>query len=348
MRFGIAVNGNRVAPRCTFAEKILLLDLEKNCIKREKSVRLERNTSVDLVSLLQENAVETLVCGGISNDTIASVHSLNISVIDNVSSTLDDIRHALLRGTIHPGYGFGPSDEPLLQPRKNADKAAPDNTDTQDALQQSEEGISGGNSEINCLTCRDRVCLAGEICSLSPGDALPPPNQNAGRILDVAAEVALENEPQLCRISELVYFCLDMNYSKLGVAFCHDLMDATQTLVSVLKRFFSVLPVCCKIVSNPERKYSSLPEENKKAGQLCNPRAQADVLNRWGSDLNVMVGLCVGADCIFNQASKAPVTTLFVKDKSLANNPIGALYSHYYLEEISESLRSREYTTEKD
>jgi len=329
MRFGIAVNGNRIAPRCTFAEKILLLDLEKNCIRREKSVRLERNTSVDLISLLQENAVETLVCGGISNDTIASIHSLNISVIDNVSSTLEDIRQALLRGTVRPGYGFGPSGESLLQPAKNVDKAAPDNNDTLDAPQQSADEISGTDPEINCLTCRDRICLAGKACSLSPGNALMPLNQDVGRILDVAAEVALENEPQLCRISELVYFCLDMNYS------------------SVLKRFFSVLPVCCKIVSNPERKYSGLPEEKKKAGHLCNPQAQADVLNRWGSDLNVMVGLCVGADCVFSQASKAPVTTLFVKDKSLANNPIGALYSHYYLDEISGSSRSREYTTEK-
>ena len=155
----------------------------------------------------------------------------------------------------------------------------------------------------------------------------------------------MENEPQLCRISELVYFCLDMNYSRLGVAFCYELMEATQKLVGILNRFFSVLPVCCKIVSNSDRIKPSFPEEKKKVRHLCNPQAQADVLNHWGSDLNVMIGLCVGADCLFNQASKAPVTTLFVKDKSLANNPIGALYSHYYLEELSGLSQSREYTT---
>ena len=33
------------------------------------------------------------------------------------------------------------------------------------------------------------------------------------------------------------------------------------------------------------------------------------------------------------EASDAPVSTLFVKDRSLANNPIGALYSDYYLQE---------------
>ena len=57
-------------------------------------------------------------------------------------------------------------------------------------------------------------------------------------------------------------------------------------------------------------------------------------LNELDTDLNVIVGLCVGMDCVFTRASLAPVTTIFVKDKSLANNPIGAVYSHYYLTEI--------------
>ena len=65
----------------------------------------------------------------------------------------------------------------------------------------------------------------------------------------------------------------------------------------------------------------------------CNPLGQAAALNAAKTDLNIASGLCVGADCVFNQASHAPVTTLFVKDKSLANNPIGALYSERYLRE---------------
>jgi uncharacterized metal-binding protein len=60
----------------------------------------------------------------------------------------------------------------------------------------------------------------------------------------------------------------------------------------------------------------------------------ADYLNAKKTDLNVLVGFCVGADCVFNRESEAPVTTLFVKDKSLANNPIGAVYSRYYLTDI--------------
>jgi hypothetical protein len=65
----------------------------------------------------------------------------------------------------------------------------------------------------------------------------------------------------------------------------------------------------------------------------CHPVAQARTLNEAGTDLNVIVGLCMGSDCVFTRESEAPVTTLFVKDKSLANNPIGAVYSEYYLRE---------------
>jgi uncharacterized metal-binding protein len=65
----------------------------------------------------------------------------------------------------------------------------------------------------------------------------------------------------------------------------------------------------------------------------CDPITQAAVLADAGCELNVVVGLCLGADCVFTGASRVPVTTLFVKDRSLANNPIGALYSEYYLQE---------------
>jgi uncharacterized metal-binding protein len=71
----------------------------------------------------------------------------------------------------------------------------------------------------------------------------------------------------------------------------------------------------------------------------CNPRGQAAELNRRGTEINAIVGLCIGCDVVFTQHSSAPVTTLFVKDRSLANNPVGALYSNYYLTELAEVPR---------
>ena len=38
------------------------------------------------------------------------------------------------------------------------------------------------------------------------------------------------------------------------------------------------------------------------------------------------LGLCVGHDSLFYQYSEARVTTLVVKDRVLAHNPVGAIY----------------------
>jgi uncharacterized metal-binding protein len=100
-----------------------------------------------------------------------------------------------------------------------------------------------------------------------------------------------------------------------------------------------VIPVCCKIGGGSVREPGDpMPERGPSAASndvACNPRGQAAVLSEAATQLNVAVGLCMGADCVFNAASHAPVSTFVVKDRSLANNPIGALYSDHYLEEAA-------------
>ena len=53
---------------------------------------------------------------------------------------------------------------------------------------------------------------------------------------------------------------------------------------------------------------------------------QAEILNHYGTDFNVVMGLCVGHDSLFYKYSCALVTTLVTKDRVLAHNPVGALY----------------------
>ena len=50
------------------------------------------------------------------------------------------------------------------------------------------------------------------------------------------------------------------------------------------------------------------------------------VVNNEKTDLNVIIGLCVGHDSLFYKYSDALCTTLVTKDKVLAHNPVGALY----------------------
>lgn len=59
----------------------------------------------------------------------------------------------------------------------------------------------------------------------------------------------------------------------------------------------------------------------------CNPIMQAHVLERAGADLNVIVGLCLGHDVLFNKYSHAPTTTLVVKDRVTGHNPCVGIYA---------------------
>ena len=59
---------------------------------------------------------------------------------------------------------------------------------------------------------------------------------------------------------------------------------------------------------------------------LCNPIMQAKLLEKAGTDFNVVVGLCVGHDSLFYKYTHTLTTTLVTKDRVLAHNPVGALY----------------------
>lgn len=47
---------------------------------------------------------------------------------------------------------------------------------------------------------------------------------------------------------------------------------------------------------------------------MCNPILQARMLARAGTELNIVVGLCVRHDCLFYKHSQALNTTLIVSE----------------------------------
>ena len=59
---------------------------------------------------------------------------------------------------------------------------------------------------------------------------------------------------------------------------------------------------------------------------MCNPILQAKQLNAGKTDLNVVIGLCVGHDSLFNKYSDALVTTLLTKDRVPEHSAAAALY----------------------
>jgi len=339
MRFGIPMLGERVAPRYTTAQTALLLTVNRNRITSQKMVPIRIRARVDLSEFLAQYQIDTLVCGGISKSDKESLLTRDIGIIDNVACSIDQIIEAIQINQLRPGYGFNSCYSPdstgsgIPRPDHDARQSAGDN--------DREELDNEDLSNFDCLACRDKICLRGRKCNPGLISLRTEIDKDVRSILESARDITLERERKLCRLAELVYFCLEMNYHRIGLAFCVDLNEPTEILAAVLRRFFDVFPVCCKIGgkhgTNPIADIGETVNTSEFEQIACNPLGQAEILNRIETNLNIIVGLCVGVDCLFAKASHAPVTTLFVKDKSLANNPIGALYSDYYLKEATRS-----------
>ncbi len=137
-------------------------------------------------------------------------------------------------------------------------------------------------------------------------------------------------KPTKTRVEEIIEFSKKMNYRRIGVAFCGGLFSEAKTFVRILeKNGFEPVSVCCKVGGVP-KEFLGLEDKDKiRIGSyetMCNPIAQAEVLNEAQTDWNVLIGLCVGHDSLFFKHAKALTTVLVTKDRVLGHNPVAALY----------------------
>lgn len=142
------------------------------------------------------------------------------------------------------------------------------------------------------------------------------------------------------RVEDTIAFARLMGWRKVGIATCIGLLDETARLVEILEaQGLEPVSVCCKAGSVDKERLGVQDAEKVRPGTFepaCNPIAQARILNAVGTDLNVIVGLCVGHDMLFSRHSSAPVTTLVVKDRVTGHNPAAALYGqNFYYRRLS-------------
>ena len=145
----------------------------------------------------------------------------------------------------------------------------------------------------------------------------------------VCSEVSMSRDGVKPRILEIVEVARKMNYQKLGLAFCIGFTEEASLVKKVLEYHgFQVCSVVCK-VGGLDKAVQGI--ENG-GNAMCNPFGQALLLNREKTDLNIVLGLCVGHDSLFFKKSDAPVTVLAVKDKALGHNPLACIYTaeHYF------------------
>ena len=163
-----------------------------------------------------------------------------------------------------------------------------------------------------------------------------------GRLARAAAEIEGEYYGRLTRLEETIRFAKKLNVTKLGIASCIGLLDEASLYARIVRPAgIETKTVICK-VGAIDKTEIGLPDDLKVCPgcneSCCNPALQAQVLNEWGSQLNVMVGLCVGHDAIFARHSEAPAVTFIVKDRVLGHNPAAALYTakFYYKRVLDE------------
>jgi len=136
------------------------------------------------------------------------------------------------------------------------------------------------------------------------------------------------------RVEDTIAFAKLMGYQKIGIATCIGLLDECERLSAILSaQGLTPLSVCCKAGSIDKLELGLKEEDKVRPGTFepaCNPIAQAEICNSLETDMNVILGLCVGHDMLFNKHSKAPVTTLVVKDRVTGHNPIAVLYGQNF------------------
>lgn len=138
------------------------------------------------------------------------------------------------------------------------------------------------------------------------------------------------------RVEDTVAFAKLMRWRRIGIATCIGLLEESRRLEDILEaQGLEPVSVCCKVGSVDKEGLGVPDGEKVRPGTFepaCNPVAQARILNDVGTDLNVIVGLCVGHDILFTRHSAAPVTTLVVKDRVTGHNPVAVLYGQpfYY------------------
>lgn len=177
----------------------------------------------------------------------------------------------------------------------------------------------------SCLTESADPALVDSTVATYRGDS-----QDA-QVAKAAAEVEGLFYCEISRVEEIVSFAKRIKASRIGVASCLGLLEETKVFIKVLRAAgLEPYTVLCK-VGSVDKTDIGIPDELKiQCGSFeacCNPILQAQLLNAEKTELNVIMGLCVGHDSLFAKHSEALVTTLVTKDRLTGHNPAVTLYT---------------------
>ena len=193
---------------------------------------------------------------------------------------------------------------------------------------------------FTCASCTISACVSGEMEKMPKNCPMRDPEyfeQVINEYLKEENQQFFSNSTAIealgyCRwprLREIVEFSRLMGYTRLGLGFCGGLHKEAAVVERVLRdNGFEVESVICKTGGILKTKVG-VPEEHlvgEPYEPMCNPIAQAQLLNKAGTQFNICLGLCVGHDSLFYKYCDAPVTTLVAKDRVTGHNPVAAIY----------------------
>jgi uncharacterized metal-binding protein len=220
---------------------------------------------------------------------------------------------------------------------------------------------------LNCANCSavwrakgTTNCWSGDPATAPPRPSHCPSNTSEGIINDSFAKYSGDSDDArlafnaarvegLCyqpqpgsdavvarwtRVEDTLALIKLMGWQRIGIATCIGLLYETEQLSAILSaQGLEPLSVCCKSGSIDKLKLGLAESDKVRPGTFepaCNPIAQAELCNQAQTDMNIIIGLCVGHDMLFAKYSQAPVTTLVCKDRVTGHNPVAALYGQNF------------------
>lgn len=161
-----------------------------------------------------------------------------------------------------------------------------------------------------------------------PPEERPATCGGDAELLAMAAEARAE--PPRSRLAEAMEVAHRLGANHLGITFCIGFKEEAKTLTKILEiNGFQLSSVCCKTGATPKEDAGIRDEQKIRPGRpemICNPVAQAELLNREGVQFVFVLGQCVGHDAAIFQKLNAPAICLVAKDRVLAHNPVAALH----------------------
>ncbi len=109
MTIGVPLLDDRVAPRCTSANRLLLVALIPGESISNRILDVPIEATEGLIELARAHRISTLVCGGITRECRLVLELHRIAVIENVACSAGEVLQALESGMLRAGFGLDPA-----------------------------------------------------------------------------------------------------------------------------------------------------------------------------------------------------------------------------------------------